>query len=384
MVCRILRILFVHRPLDVRGGGEKVLEILVRELTRIGDEIRLVSMRKPDTHEGLMKFIERHPQQFTLLEEAYKSTRLTLQLSRHLGAMKSVTRLRIFLKRMKTDVAVSLPGSTEGAALSTLYLPAPRLVYVTGRISPAYGKPYQFLTRLLLRRNAHDILLGCRSMARDFAKRFSYQPPWLYPPYEETYFTPDPSIKRDNVIVMAGRISSVKRFHYGIIAAKKLHDKGIDFKLKIVGDVKYDPNRYYPYLLDLVDRLQLRERVEVIPRGDKNILREAYREALVVWSMGPFYFGLTNLEAVACGAVPVVAATNSEFVEATGVGYAVEDLDAAATVTANLIHQASDTRRIGLQASKRLAEKFGTKAFASAFRSLLTASITGKSQKVAR
>lgn len=362
-----MRILFVHRPLDVRGGNEKALEILVRELTPLGDDVLIASMRKPDTHEYLMEYISRNPERFFLLKDTILPA---LQLSRHMGAIRSVTVFRAILRGISSDVTVSMPGSTEGAALSMLYLPSPRLLYLAGRVSPAYGSLYEFATRLMLRKNARDIVLGSRCMAEDFRKLFCYEPPWLYPAYEETYFTAEPSVKKENLVVMTGRMSSMKRFHYGVVAARKLLDMGIDFRLKIVGEVKYH-HRYYLYLRELIDRLHLGERVQVMPYGDKNTLREAYREALVYWNASLGYFGTTNLEAVACGAVPVVTPNLSEVVEETGVGCVIHDLDGFSAVTADMIINAPRTRRLGLEASKRVAERFGSKAFAMKFRNLL-------------
>jgi len=367
MVHQSLRILFVHRHLDVRGGAEKILEILVRELTRIGDEIRIASMRRPDTHQYLMQFIDANPGRFF----RFKDTVLpSIQLSRHVGVVKSTTAFKLLLRRINTDVTVALPGSIEGTALSMLYLPRPRLLYLIGRVSPVYGKPYELATSLLIRKNAHEIVLGSRSVAEDFKRLFTYERPWLYPAYEETYFTPEPSVKKENVVVMTGRMSRMKRFHYGVIAAKKLLDRGIDFRLKIVGELKYH-HAYYLHLKELIDRLGLEERVEVIPYGDGNTLREAYREALVYWNTSLGYFGITNLEAVGCGAVPVVTPNLSEVVEETGVGSVIANLDELSAATADMILNAKETKRQGLEASKRVAEKFGSKAFSLEFRNLL-------------
>jgi glycosyltransferase involved in cell wall biosynthesis len=382
MVYRILRILFVHRHLDVRGGAEKVLEILVQELSKAGDEIWLSSMRKPDTHEYLMEFVQRHPEQFFLFrEKANKSKGIGLQLSRHIAAMRSVTAFRTVLRKIRADVSVSMTGSSEGTALSTLYLPSPRLFYMMGRISPAYGRPYQFATRLLLRKSPHEIVTGSKAMAEDFNKLFSYLPRWLYPPYEETYFTPEPSVKNESTIVMTGRMGNQKRFHYGIIAARKLLDRGVDFRLKIVGEVKYQPNTYYTHLRRMIDSLRLGGKVELIPSGDRNSLREAYREALVYWNMSVGYFGITNLEAIGCGAVPIVSPNLGEVVAETGVGHVACDLPDLVSVTEDALRTAYRTRSAGLEASRRIAERFGSRAFAIKFRDLLVEAI-GISKKV--
>jgi glycosyltransferase involved in cell wall biosynthesis len=266
---------------------------------------------------------------------------------------------------------VSMPGSSEGAALLMLYMPRPRLVYAVGRALPVYSKPYALAARLLLRKNPNDIVLNSRAMADDFSNFFCYRPRWLYPPYEETYFTPDPSAKKENLILMTGRMSTQKRFHIGILAARKLSDRGIDFRLKIVGEVKYRANEYYAYLTHLIEELHLGTKVELIPSGEKSVFRESYREALVYWNMSVGYFGTTTLEAIGCGAVPIVTPNLSEVVPETGVGYVAKDLTALVDTTEEAIRNAHETKMSGLEASKRVTESFGSKAFATRFRNLL-------------
>ena len=112
-----------------------------------------------------------------------------------------------------------------------------------------------------------------------------------YPSIDTTFWTPDPGIPRSDYFLMAGRVVAYKRFDLGVAAAEQA---GV--KLVVAGSG--------PEFERLKD--SARRNVEFILNPTTEQLRDLYRGARAFLFPGIEDFGITMVEAQACGA-PVIA-----------------------------------------------------------------------------
>jgi glycosyltransferase involved in cell wall biosynthesis len=362
----------VHRNLDVRGGAEKVVEVLVTGLHKAGDDVFVVSMKRPSTHEGLMHFFDQHPDRLYLFREReIPFGDQANPLHRHFHAMQRLALLRRILRRMEFDVAFSRTESVSGTVLAFMAIPSPRILYPTCPLIPQ--TPYSLIMRLMLWRSPVDIVLPCKSYLNEFLPQFRYNPKILYPPYEDDFFRPNPGAQKENSICMTGRITPGKKYETGLLAAKKIVRQRTDVTLKIVGEVRDEKDPYYRYLRSLIGRLGLERNVELAACGEKQALRQAYQESLVYWNLSIGYWGITNIEAIGCGAFPVLSPNLSEVVEATGLGMVAHSVDDLVIKTLDLLRNPSRTRMLAMEACKRFPTRFGVDQFVRRFRSIFLA-----------
>jgi glycosyltransferase involved in cell wall biosynthesis len=361
--------------LDARGGAEKLVELLVRELSKLGDDIYVVSMRKPNTHEYLMRFFEENPDRLLVLPEVRLSRRW-LKINRYLNALREIAILRRVIAGIKPDISVCTPSSLKGVALAFFTLPQPRLVLPSGVLRRE--RPYDLILRFMLKRRPTDIVIMARSLMRELTEVLRFEVPgaahFIYAPYEDDFFRPTGE-KDESSICMTGRITEGKRFELGILAAKEMSERNTNFKLTIAGEVRSFgyvlSERYYKYLRSLIETHNLQDRVNIIPKGEKEILRDVCAKSLVYWNTSLGYFGLTNLEAIGCAAFPVVTANLYEVIEETGVGMIAHDVRDLAEKTLALMGDPSRTKSLALEASKKVARRFGAAGYAAQFRQLL-------------
>jgi glycosyltransferase involved in cell wall biosynthesis len=373
-----LRILFVHRHLDVRGGGEKMLEILARELTRLGDEIYVVSMRKPDTHEWLTRFLKENPDRLYVLPEVtfgwlLPQVRLRWpRPTRYLNAIRETVLLRRVIARMNAHISVCMTGTLKGTALALLTVPPPRLVFPMGTLRRE--SPYDLIVKLMLKRRPTDVIITSESLMRELTEALGFEvhgaAHLIYGPYEDDFFRPMRE-KDESLICMTGRISPQKRFEFGILAAKEMKERNANFRLTIAGEVRSFGSAYYEYLRSLIESNGLQDNVNIIPKGEKAVLRDLCAKSLIYWNTSRGHFGLTNLEAVGCAAFPVVTPNLHEAIEVTGVGLVAHDVRDLAEKTLSLMSNPSRTRSLALEASKTVASRFGAAGYVPRFRQVL-------------
>ncbi|CAM3264907.1 hypothetical protein NODU109028_07975 [Nocardioides dubius] len=114
------------------------------------------------------------------------------------------------------------------------------------------------------------------------------------------FFTPLPfSARRRRRLLIVGSLIPLKRHDR---ALKLLAALGAEYELTIVGSGPLRQN-----LLDTAEALGVRDRVRLVPVGDRGVVRDAMRSAALLLSCSEIEtFGLTLAEAMAVG-LPVLA-----------------------------------------------------------------------------
>jgi glycosyltransferase involved in cell wall biosynthesis len=175
------------------------------------------------------------------------------------------------------------------------------------------------------------------------------------PPVDVDWFTPDPSVTREDFFLLAGRLVPYKRPEIAVIAARKA---GV--RMVVAGDGRQRA---------LIEPFA-GPRTEILGAVDDGTLRDLYRRCRALVFPGEEDFGIVPLEAQACGA-PVIAAALGGALETvvhgtTGVLYGSapgQEADTLATVLGNFDGAAYDPAQV-----RHNAERFSPDRFRTDFR----------------
>lgn len=131
---------------------------------------------------------------------------------------------------------------------------------------------------------------------------------------EHLFYKPDPTAPRVHDVIFAGRLVEGKGGATAIEAIARLRDRGEKIGLTIVGDGPEMGN-----LRDLAKELGVYERVTFLGALPPDLLADQFRKHRIAvfpshWSEP---FGIVALEALACGALPIVT-NDGGFPEAVG------------------------------------------------------------------
>ncbi len=167
----------------------------------------------------------------------------------------------------------------------------------------------------------------------------------LYPPIDTDSFTAG---KKENIILSVARFDSpshAKRHDILIDIFIKLHEKNKTFHLILAGGLK-GGEEFIKSLKDKAGKLP----VEFIPNPDFDKLKELYAKAKIFWHTAGYsidevaepekveHFGITTVEAMSAGAVPVVINKGGQREIITGEsGYLCDSIEEMTQSTLSLI-----------------------------------------------
>jgi glycosyltransferase involved in cell wall biosynthesis len=190
----------------------------------------------------------------------------------------------------------------------------------------------------------------------------------VYPPVDTTSIKPK---RKENIILFVGRFSELlqnKNQDLLIRNFKKLVDEGItDWKLVIAGGVEVGADNY----LGQIKKMSQGYPIEIIESPAFNDLKEMYGKAKIFWSASGFgvdenknpekveHFGITVVEAMAGGAVPVIynAGGHREIVTDKEDGFLWNKESELLKITTQLVKNKTLLRRIAA------ASKVGSKLY---------------------
>lgn len=197
----------------------------------------------------------------------------------------------------------------------------------------------------------------------------------LFPPVEDMN---NPSVKKENLILSVGRFTkgmNAKKQDVLINAFKKLYDEGMrDWKFVIAGS-------YLPDDKDFVDSIKKDAKgypIEIAANVPYTELVTYYQKAKIYWHAAGFgedlaknperaeHFGITTVEAMGAGAVPVVinAGGQKEIVTNEEDGFLWNTLDDLQSNTKQLISDSSLWENMSKQARVK-ANYFSKEKFCS-------------------
>lgn len=348
---RILLVNWNDRENPLAGGAEIHLHEIFGRLARSGHQIDLVASGWPGasaqaTVDGMQVHRVGNRNSFAFLGRG--AARRLLAANAYDIVVEDINKLPLFLAS-----ATSLPFCVIVPHLfgSTVFAEANPLV---ASVVWAAERPIPWAYR---RAGFHAISDSTKAdlVARGVAaERIEV----IYPGVDANWYRPDPSVKRAArpTFLYVGRLKRYKGVEYALRAVAAARERGSDVRLDIAG--KGDDR---PRLEGLARELGLGDAVTFLGFVDDERKRRLLREAwAVVFSSPKEGWGITNVEAAACG-TPAVASNSPglrESVRDGETGYLVSHGDVTA-LTDRLLTLANDPRRVELLGAggRRFAER---------------------------
>lgn len=212
----------------------------------------------------------------------------------------------------------------------------------------------------------------------------------VYPPAGDPALAPDsaPSLRKGRAIIGVGRFfrgGHAKRHDLMIQALAKLIERQPDTELHLVGTLAAEPEHmdYYQSLRRQAEGLPVRFH----PNASSQTIQSLYAQASVYWHLTGLdfvdethayrceHFGITVVEAMLHGCIPIVAACGGpvEIVTHGVDGYHIRDLDQLVEHTAAILARPADDaaidemRRRAMATARRFSESAMLSAFAGLF-----------------
>lgn len=192
----------------------------------------------------------------------------------------------------------------------------------------------------------------------------------LYPPIDTESFVPG---KKENLILSVSRFDSpshAKRQDILIEAFKKLHQENKSFELILTGGLK-GGEEYLTSLKTSAGNLPIR----FIPNPDFGELKKLYAKAKIFWHAAGYdidelkqpekveHFGITTVEAMSAGVVPVVINKGGQReIVTSDTGYLCDSVEEMILATISLIESPEKLKLISENAVVR-AKEFSSERF---------------------
>jgi glycosyltransferase involved in cell wall biosynthesis len=170
-----------------------------------------------------------------------------------------------------------------------------------------YYEIYRILSSPLARRAAEEgiIVANSRFVAGLIKASLGVDPIVIYPPVEVDRFSKITiDAEREDTILMLGRYSPEKGYEEAIKLGSSLPRQ---IRLRILGTLTKTEVSYYRRLANLVKRLGLENRVELLYNVPRHRLEDLMTRSKVLLHMyRGEHFGIAVVEAMAAGLIPVV------------------------------------------------------------------------------
>src|SRR6266567_1403861 len=358
-----MKVLLIHPRLSVKGGGERVAIHSILAATRAGHEVSLLS---EEFDEASFADFYGRPGLFDKVDRFYYPAFKPILGPRFLLYQRLVyhwLRIRKALSRDCFDIVLSTKDigyvpSINAPVIQYCYFPEYFSHLQTGP-SPVwrlYYRPASAYYRNRVRRVG--ILLSVSDVTRGFvAKKWERESKTVYPPCPVEAFSELSKVQpRENLVVTIGRIVPEKRFHLFVELARLVPET----RFVAIGSLSEDSSAYYERLTRTAP-----ENVSFVLsplRKVKNILGRAMA---YVHCAENEHFGITIVEAMAAGCVPIVHDSGGpREIVTIDVGFRWSDLSTAARQITTLSENDHLRRRFSAASSAR-AKRFRPEAFES-------------------
>ena len=185
----------------------------------------------------------------------------------------------------------------------------------------------------------------------------------LFPPIDTESFK---SEKKENVILSVARFDSpshAKRQDILIRCFERVYKKNKDYKLILAGAVKGEGGKDY---LSVLQKAAEKLPVQLVSNPDFNELKKLYAKAKIFWHAAGYgvdekmepekveHFGITTVEAMAAGCVPVVINKGGQReIIVTDKGYLCGSVEEIASTTLSLINSPEKLKLMSGKAVER-------------------------------
>ncbi len=359
----------IHDSLRTAGGGERVCLKTIEALRERGHEVVLGTVEKTNW-DVLDKVMGRAPRPTREINVANLSE---TPLRIYMGIAIPLVSRRI---RGKCDVIVQTNGDVVpvGDIIYMHYLPASLCddgSYREGNniLRALYSRPYTRIYKHLIENIPDSHMFANSTFTQEAIHRsLERTPSVLYPPVDIKLFDNSGNGARNGSVFVCGRFSPEKNYEFVIDVAK--HLPAVQFN--IVGTVTGDTSRrYYEYLRALAESCGLRNVGLVKNQPFTEVVRYYHESDAVINCKINEPFGITVVEGMAAGAIPVVHRSGGPWLDSLGrtdgtYGYSYTDAESAAKVVAHILNNDSEAEEVRKRGKER-AKIFSDDTFKNRF-----------------
>jgi alpha-1,2-mannosyltransferase len=355
-----MRILLVHPRMSVMGGGERVAIHSIKEALREGHEVYLAT-EKFDVDgfedffgvQGLFKDVRMstYPQFRPVVRKAVLYQRLIYNQLRLRKILSKGPRFDLILN---TAEVANQPATTV-SSIQYCYFPE-YFSHLESGSARGLWDLYYWPARTFYRErvNRIDCLLAVSDFTRGFVRElWGRDSTTLYPPCPIDLYK---NLKgpKDDLVITVGRISPEKRMNLFLEIAMKLPS----VKFVVIGSVPRDGESYCQRLKEIAP-----PNASFVISPLRKVRDLLGRAKLYVHCARNEHFGITIVEAMAAGCVPVVHDSGGPREIVTDeVGYRWSFVEDAVTEISSVIHDEGLRRKLSIGAIAR-AEEFRPEAF---------------------
>jgi glycosyltransferase involved in cell wall biosynthesis len=367
----------IHHTLNSLGGETTVAIETIESLYELGYEVELVTVQPPD----LDRLTESYGKKIHI---ARIKSLLPFKLN-YFGVYQRLLTMLSSIDFKDSDVVINthgdaLPYRISGNVPYLLYLHFPRfLMNSTGNYGSnkyrkslfwrAYFKPYSIIAHSLAMRatTRSNLILTNSKFSREAIREAfpGVQPYVLYPPVDTERFSSaynHPTDSREATVLVVSRFSPEKRIENAI---KIAHLLGGKIKFQIIGSLAPANRAYFKRLQQMIQTYSLSQTVTLTPNASNQELIDSMSKSIVyLHTMIGEHFGVSIVEAMAAGLVPVVPAYGgcSEIVP---IEHQYHTLEQAADHIAKNTKYADDEKRVKMH---EISRQFSPNNFRTAMR----------------
>jgi glycosyltransferase involved in cell wall biosynthesis len=353
-----MKFLILHHTLNSAGGGEKVSLGIIEALKELGrGEVNLGTVEKTDWRKVRSVFGDvTHPDK--------EMNILPFKLNLFGIYQRSLTGLYAYKYRKKYDLIINSHGDVMPAFCDVTYMHFPTFTllkqpatFIKHRDFVKYRKnlfwriyfiPYEFIqTKLVEKYLKHSLILTNSLFSQSIIKKWTGKNAYVvYPPVEveKFYFKND---YRENIIVTCSRFTPEKNLELIPEVASKVSEA----KFYIFGSTSKTSWEVISEIKKATNKFKVKN-VYLKPNAPLNEMLSIYRKAKIyLHTMVNEHFGLSIVEAMASGLVPVVHKSGGPYMDILNgkqgiYGFCYETVDEAAESINNLLTNESKLKRI--------------------------------------
>jgi len=363
-----MRIVVVHPRMSVMGGGERVAIHSIKEALREGHEVSLATEEfDVDSFEdffGVQGLFENvrlltYPPFRPIIRKAVLYQRLLYHQSR----LRKIVRGRRAFDLILNTAEVANQPSARLPAIEYCYFPD-YFSHLESDEPSRLWKMYYWPAKIFYHnRVSHvDRLLAVSDFTRQFVReRWGRESTTLYPPCPIDLHN-NLRVPKQDLVVTVGRIAPEKRIGLFLEMARRL--PAVDFA--IVGSIATERRSYYDSL-----SAGAPSNVSFVVSPLRKVRELLGRAKVYVHTAQNEHFGITIVEAMAAGCVPVVNDSGGpREIVSDDVGYRWNSVNAAVGKILELVNDDDVRRRLSENAASR-AKQFGPDVFEMGLGSVL-------------
>jgi len=305
-----MKIGVIHNSLNPAGGGERLCLKTIEALKEAGYKVVLATVEPTDWRK-----VERIIGEVTKPDSEVSLLKFKIQM---FGIyMRLLTSFLASKLRKQCDIILNTHGDVLPIEADIVYMHYPafalleenpvNMKYSSSLFWRAYFIPYERTQRFLVKGFLNSLILTNSIFSKKAIRKYTGKNAIIvYPPVDvENFAYAAKSDMRENLVVSCGRYSPEKNYEFILEVAEKLKDRPIRFI--IVGSLSGRTSREYYKKLEKIRRAKKLKNVELLKNLDLSGLIELYGKAKIyLHAMIDEHFGISVVEAMAAGLVPVV------------------------------------------------------------------------------